>query len=103
MISGIAHRVIMRYLSEYVKNLDMKVELLSGHLSLKNVMLKERTFRDLLGLGPYGLQFVTCMATQLDVNVPLTRIRTEPIQIVCQDAFFSIASQFEYQIGSVSA
>eukprot|EP01022_Parablepharisma_sp_SALTPOND_P000760 TRINITY_DN104_c0_g2_i1.p1 TRINITY_DN104_c0_g2~~TRINITY_DN104_c0_g2_i1.p1 ORF type:complete len:1755 (-),score=137.25 TRINITY_DN104_c0_g2_i1:18113-23377(-) len=94
MFSGIAHKMIMRYLSEYIKNLDTKLELLSGKLSLDNIMLREQSLEELLCLSEYGLKLVTCMVTHFEVNVPITKFRTEPIMVICNSALISIASEF---------
>lgn len=95
MLSGIARRVIMRYLSEYVKNLDTNLELLSGKLSLNNVMLREEAFGALLGLSDYNMRVITCMGTHMEISVPMTKLKTDPIEVSCESALFSIASQFE--------
>ena len=59
MIRGIAHKVLVRYLSDYIKNFNSSIELFSGKISLDNVMIREQVAENIFDLNNYAVVSVS--------------------------------------------
>jgi len=102
MLNGILSKIIASYASEYIKNQDAKIELSNGKLSLDNVMFRESTLENVLKLNIFGLKLITCIANHFELQIPITKYKTDPMTLLCTTGFISIASEFDIESQKVS-